>query len=57
LPTADRNLCFKRILVGAWWCLLVIPALRRLRQEAEGLKTSLSYIAEPVSKTKMNLVF
>jgi hypothetical protein len=28
-----------------WWCIPVIPALRRVRQEDHKFKTSLSYIA------------
>jgi hypothetical protein len=33
-----------------WWCILVIPALGRLKQEDLKLNTSLVYIARPCIK-------
>jgi hypothetical protein len=38
--------------LGAWWCISVIPALTRLRQE--DLEASLGYIVRPyLKRTKM----
>jgi hypothetical protein len=36
----------------AWWCPLVIPALRRLRQEDGKLEANLGYTGRPCSKIK-----
>lgn len=42
---------FKRIILAVW-CLSVISALGRLRQEGPKFKASLDYIAESVSRKK-----
>jgi hypothetical protein len=36
---------------GDWWCLPVIPALRRLRLEDCEVQSSLGYIVKPCLKT------
>jgi hypothetical protein len=41
----------------AWWHTLVIPALRRLRQENCEFKSSLGYIARPCLKKPKTRVF
>jgi hypothetical protein len=35
-----------------WWSIPAIPELRRLRQEDQEFKVSLTYIARPYLKTK-----
>jgi hypothetical protein len=37
-----------------WWCILVIPALRRLRQEDCEFEDSLGYNRDPVSNNNKN---
>lgn len=34
-----------------WWCIHVIPALRRLKQEKGKFKVSQGYIVRPISRT------
>lgn len=34
-----------------WWCIHVIPALRRLKQEKGKFKVSQGYIVRPSSRT------
>jgi hypothetical protein len=36
-----------------WWQILVIPALRRVRQESCQFKVSLGFIANPASKREL----
>jgi hypothetical protein len=36
----------------AWWCIHIIPALQKLRQEDPRFKASLGYILRTVSKKK-----
>jgi hypothetical protein len=40
----------------SWWCMPVIPALLRLRQEDHKFKTSLGYIARPCLEKKKKTV-
>jgi hypothetical protein len=46
----------KNIPLARWWCTLVIPALRRLRQEACEFEVSLGYIARPCLKKELQIV-
>jgi hypothetical protein len=39
-----------------WWCISIIPALRRGRQEVHKFKASLGYIARPCPKQQMRIV-
>jgi hypothetical protein len=37
-----------------WWCIPIIPTLRRLIQEDQEFETSLEYIRDHISKKKKN---
>jgi hypothetical protein len=39
-----------------WWCMSIIPALGRLRQEDHKFKVSLGYIGSPSLKKKKKSV-
>jgi hypothetical protein len=40
-----------------WWCMPVIPALRRWRQEDHELKASLHYIVRSYLKKRVKIVY
>lgn len=46
MDAGAQNVIFK----PAWWHMLVIPALRRWKQEDKEFKADLNYIVRPVSE-------
>jgi hypothetical protein len=52
-PHGGEDSVRKRSVRQVYWCMSIIPALRRLRQEAHEFEASLNYIERPPSqKTK-----
>ena len=53
MKSEQEPLAIEKIVQGrAWWCMLVIPVLGRLRQEDHRFRASLSYLVRPCFKIK-----
>jgi hypothetical protein len=55
--TTSSDLTFKKRGSQAWWCILIIPALRRLRQEDLEFKASQGYIVRKLLTSEATLYY